>query len=77
MSFASHVRAELCRAPVQRLCCARAECYGILLYCNTFHVDEVRIITESGDLAGRLPRLSSGPSASALTACRSRTRPAS
>ena len=57
MSFASHVRAELCRTPVQRLCCARAECYGILLYCNTFHVDEVRIITESGDLAGRLPRL--------------------
>ncbi len=56
-SFSHKVKAELCRAPVQRLCCARAECYGILLYGNTFHTGEIRIITENPDFAARLPRL--------------------
>ena len=57
MSFAYRVKEELCRGGVQRLCCARAESYGVLLYCNTFHADEVRIITENSEFAGRLPRL--------------------
>lgn len=35
-SFAGKVKNELCRTPVQRLCCARAEAYGVLLYGNTF-----------------------------------------
>ncbi|WP_337362397.1 DNA-binding protein WhiA [Vescimonas sp.] len=48
---------ELCRTPVQRLCCARAEAYGVLLYGNTFSPTEVRLITESADFAARLPRL--------------------
>lgn len=56
-SFSYKAKAELCRAPVQRLCCARAECYGALLYCNTFTVREVRIITENPEFAARLPRL--------------------
>ena len=56
-SFASAVREELCRAPVQKKCCARAECYGILLYCNTCTGQEIRIITESSAFARRLPRL--------------------
>lgn len=56
-SFAGKVKNELCRAPVQRLCCARAEAYGVLLYGNTFSPTEVRIITESADFAARLPRL--------------------
>jgi len=38
-------------------CCAAAEIYGILLYCNTFSNREIRIITESRALALRLPRL--------------------
>ena len=38
-------------------CCARAEAYGILLYCNTFSSTEVRIITENPNFAGRLPKL--------------------
>lgn len=42
---------------MQRLCCARAECYGVLLYCNTFTMQEVRIITENPEFAARLPRL--------------------
>lgn len=57
MSFAYSVKSELCRGAVQRLCCARAESYGVLLYCNTFHADEVRIITENSEFANRLPRL--------------------
>ncbi len=42
---------------MQRLCCARAEAYGVLLYGNTFSPTEVRLITESADFAARLPRL--------------------
>lgn len=56
-SFAGKVKNELCRVPVQRLCCARAEAYGVLLYGNTFSPTEVRLITESSDFAARLPRL--------------------
>lgn len=57
ISFAGKVKSELCRVGISRQCCARAEGYGILLYCNTFTPAEVRIITESGDLASRLPKL--------------------
>ena len=57
MSFSFDTKNELCRLPVQKLCCARAEAYGILLYCNTFSSTEVRIITENPNFAGRLPKL--------------------
>lgn len=57
MSFSADVKQELCRAPLSRKCCAQAEAYGILLYCNTFSSGEIRIITESESLAQRLPSL--------------------
>ena len=57
MSFSFDTKNELCRLPVQKLCCARAEAYGILLYCNTFSSSEVRIITENPNFAARLPKL--------------------
>ncbi len=57
MSFSSDTKAELCRQPVSRKCCAQAEAYGILLFCNSFSTREARIITESPDLAARLPVL--------------------
>ena len=57
MSFSFDTKNELCRLPVQKLCCARAEAYGILLYCNTFHALEIRIITENPNFSARLPRL--------------------
>ena len=57
MSFSYETKAELCRVPVRKLCCARAEAYGILLYCNTFHPAQVRIITENPAFAARLPGL--------------------
>lgn len=57
MSFAAKVKNELCRTGISRVGTARAECYGVLLYCNTFSPREVRIVTESGDFAARLPKL--------------------
>lgn len=57
MSFSFDTKNELCRLDVQKHCCARAEAYGILLYCNTFNSGEVRIVTENPNFAARLPRL--------------------
>lgn len=57
MSFSSEAKAELCREPMQRRCCAIAEAYGILLYCNLFTMDEIRIVSSSAALAERLPKL--------------------
>lgn len=57
MSFSSNVKAELCRKGAERRCCAVAEACGILLYCNTVTPALIKIVTESGDLAARLPRL--------------------
>ena len=57
MSFSSDAKAELCRAKVDKKCCAIAESYGVLLYCNTFTPREIRIITASDAFAARLPRL--------------------
>jgi len=57
MSFSYDTKNELCRLNVQRLCCARAEAYGILLYCNTFSATEIRIVTENPNFSARLPRL--------------------
>lgn len=57
MSFSSDVKQELCKLNISRRCCAQAEAYGILLFCNTFHSRQVRIITESPWLKERLPVL--------------------
>lgn len=57
MSFAGEVKNELCRTALSRKCCAQAECYGILLYSNTYTAEEIRIITESDAFAQRLPAL--------------------
>ena len=57
MSFSGEVKRELCRVGLGRACCARAEAYGVLLYCNTFTAQELRIITECEEFAIRLPEL--------------------
>ena len=57
MSFSSEAKAELCQQRPDRKCCALAESYGVLLYCNTFSAREIRIITASSHFAQRLPRL--------------------
>lgn len=57
MSFSSQTKEELCRTPLARKCCAQAEAYGVLLFCNAFSNREIRVITESGSFAARLPQL--------------------
>lgn len=57
MTFSGEVKQELCKQTISRRCCAQAEAYGILLFCNTFHSRQVRIITESPRLKERLPVL--------------------
>ncbi len=57
MSFSGDVKTELCRVGLNRRCCARAEVYGVLLYCNTFNSREIRVVTENDAFARRLPQL--------------------
>ena len=57
MSFASQTKEELCRGGLSKRCCAQAEAYGALLYCNSFSAAGVRIVTESEAFAARLPAL--------------------
>jgi len=57
MSFSARTKAELCRQPIARRCCAVSECFGILLYCNTYTGNQIRIVTENADFAQRIPKL--------------------
>lgn len=57
MSFSSEAKRELCQIPITRTCCAQAEAYGVLLFCNRFSGREIRIVTESDAFASRLPDL--------------------
>ena len=54
MSFSYNTKAELCRLPTENECCAIAECYGMLLYGNTFNAREIRIITGSHIIGERI-----------------------
>ncbi len=57
ISFSGSAKAEICRSFPQKRCCALAECFGILLFCNSFSSDGIRIITESREFAQLLPKL--------------------
>lgn len=57
VSFAASAKAEVCRIFPNRRCCALAECFGILLFCNSFHTDGIKVITESREFAYILPKL--------------------
>lgn len=56
-SFSASAKTEICRNIPTKECCAIAECYGILLFCNNFGADGLRIITESREFALLLPKL--------------------
>lgn len=56
-SFSGTAKAEICRIIPQKKCCAVAECFGILLFCNSFTADGIKIITESREFAQNLPKL--------------------
>ena len=57
MSFAGDVKTELCRGKLGDKGAAQAEACGVLLYCNRFTLDQVKIVTESPAFAKRLPGL--------------------
>ena len=57
VSFSANAKAEVCRGIPHKHCCALAEAFGILLFCNSFGSDGIRIITESREFAYSLPRL--------------------
>ncbi|MGN0968204.1 MAG: DNA-binding protein WhiA [Oscillospiraceae bacterium] len=57
MSFSAEIKRELCKAALNRKCCAQAEAYGVLLYCSGFRKEGIRIVTESDAFAARLPLL--------------------
>ena len=57
VSFSANAKTEVCKVFPNRHCCALAEAFGILLYCNSFTSDNIRIITESREFALFLPKL--------------------
>ena len=57
ISFSAAAKAEVCRVFPQKRCCALAQCFGVLLFCNSFSTDGIRIITESREFAQMLPKL--------------------
>ena len=57
ISFSAAAKAELCRCFPQRHCCDVAQCFGVLLFCNSFGAGGLRIITESREFALLLPKL--------------------
>ena len=56
MSFAYDVKAELCKVPINRSCCAVAEGCGVLLYASAFTANEVRIVTENDEIRRASPK---------------------
>ena len=57
VSFSGNAKAEICRNFPQKRCCALAQCFGILLFCNSFGAEGIRIITENREFAANLPKL--------------------
>ena len=57
ISFSGAAKAELCRCFPQKHCCDLAECFGVLLFCNSFGINGLRIITESKEFSLLLPKL--------------------
>lgn len=57
LSFSAAAKAELCRDIPHKRCCCIAECFGVLLFCNSFSAEGIKIITESREFAWILPKL--------------------
>ena len=57
MSFSGNTKEEICRQKLDRVCCAVAESYGVLLFCHTYAPDGIRITTANPAFAARLPKL--------------------
>ena len=57
ISFSANAKTEICRSFPGKQCCVYAQCFGILLFCNSCGADCIRIITESREFAQMLPKL--------------------
>lgn len=57
VTFSGSAKTEICRAAATKRCCALAQCFGVLLFCNSFSSAGIRISTESQEFAQLLPRL--------------------
>jgi DNA-binding protein WhiA len=57
ISFSGGAKAEVCRTLPHKRCCALAESFGILLFCNSFTGDNIKIITENLEFSQFLPKL--------------------
>ena len=57
VSFSASAKAEVCRSLPHNKCCAVAQCFGVLLFCNSFSGEGIKIITESSEFAQILPKL--------------------
>jgi len=56
-SYSYKTKVELCRQTPAKECCAVAECYGMLLFGNTFNMREIRIVTGNAVLGKRIVAL--------------------
>ena len=54
MSYSYNTKTEICRIMPESDCCIIAECYGMLLFGNTFTTREIRIITGNKVLGRRI-----------------------
>ncbi len=57
ISFSGSAKMEVCRTVPTKTCCAQAQCFGVLLFSNTFRSDSLKIVTESREFAYILPKL--------------------
>lgn len=57
MSFSADVKNEICAQAPAKKSCWLAQCYGVLLFGNTFAQDCVRVVTENQELIEQLPRM--------------------
>ena len=57
VSFSANAKSEICRIMPNHSCCALAEAFGILLFCNSFSSEGIKIVTESREFAQFLPKL--------------------
>ena len=53
MSFSEDIKNELCRSQIVKSCCASAECLGMLLYCNRFSADKIKLVSASHEVRKR------------------------
>ena len=57
MSFTQQIKEELCRLGPGKDCCARAECYGMLLFAAVFSQSRLRVHSDLAAVRGRVRQL--------------------